>query len=364
MGLQIERKTIEGEKLVGAGDVQVLVRAEALVPGAGRDAIEPLLSNANLYIDMADVQTDRIVAEGSVSCETVYRQGEETTVRALAAHTTLNRVIDIPGAREGMLCRLRGKVDHVEARYENGHIVFQVSCSLSAQVLALTPVEVISAVGGEEGLETSFKTLESVKTAAESSEMALLRDSVALPAALDARMTLMDWISVEIDETAPDLGGVRVKGRALVETLISSGVSGRPAVVVRYPLALDQLVELPEWLTANVFAEADVRSVQSHLEPSDSEEGEAKLCCEAEVRVRVYANSTDTAEALTDVYATCGNAVKAETQCLELCSAAERFQTVESVRGTLLIGENAPDVGLRRHGDRCARPFCHRGAAE
>ena len=344
MALKIELQTLETEKLVGSRRTQALVRAEALVPGAGRDAIEPLLADANLYIVQTDVQEDRIVLEGSVACQAVYRQGEESNLRALAAQTTLNHVLDIPGARPGMLCRVRAEVNHVDARYENGHMVFQVTCDFIAQALALTPAEVIRSVEGVPGLQTVFTDIRSVKMAAEASELALIKDAVALPAALDARTALMDWVAVEIDEAAPDLGGVRVKGRAMVETLVSSGVAGRPAVLVRYPIALDQLVELPEWLTGDVFAEVDVRSVRSQVEPA-AEDGDMRLNCEIEARVRVLANATDSAEALTDAYATQGASLDIDYEDLSLCAGAHRVKVNEVVRGTVLIGENAPGVG-------------------
>lgn len=344
MALQTDRQTFETENLIGARSAQVLVRAEALVPGAGRDAIEPLLADAGVFISDSDIQADRVVLEGSVSCQAVYRQGEESALRALTAQTSLNHVLDIPGARPGMLCRVRAGVNHVEARYENGHMVFQIACDITVQVLALTPASVITALGGSEGLQTAYRKLQSVKLAAEAGEMALLRDSVALPAALDARTALMDWIAVEVDEVAPDLGGVRVKGRAMVETLVSSGVAGRPAVLVRYPLALDQLVEIPEWLTGNVFAEVDVRSVKSQVESPEGD-GDMRLTCEAEARIRVLANATDSVEALRDVYATRGPALDVDYEELDLCAAVNRVKVSELTRGTVLIGENAPGVG-------------------
>ena len=344
MALQTDMQTFEAEKLIGARSAQVLVRAEALVPGAGRDAIEPLLADAGLYVGEADVQADRVVIEGSVACQAVYRQGEESALRALTAQTTLNHVLDMPGVQPGMLCRIRGRVNHVEARYENGHMVFQIACDLTAQVLSLSPVEVISAIDGAEGLQTVFIPIRSVKLAAESSELALLKDTVALPAALDARTSLMDWVAVEVEEVSPDLGGVRVKGRVSVETLVASGVPGRPAVVVRYPLALDQLVELPEWLTGDVSAEVDIRSVRSRVDAGEGD-GDMRLSCEAEARVRVLANATDSVEALSDVYATRGNRVETEDEDVRYCRAVDRVKVCELTRGTVLIGENAPGVG-------------------
>jgi lipopolysaccharide export system permease protein len=63
-----------------------------------------------------------VVLEGTVSCQAAYRQGEENTLKALTAQTTLNHVLEIPGAQPGMLCRVRGQAVHVDAKYENGHM--------------------------------------------------------------------------------------------------------------------------------------------------------------------------------------------------------------------------------------------------
>lgn len=344
MALELTRQGFEVENLIGARASQVLLRAETLVPGAGREAIEPLMCDATLFIDTADLQADRIVLDGTAACQAVYRQGSESTLRALTAQTSLNHVLEIPGAEPGMFSRVWGSVDHVDARYENGHMIFLITCTLRGQALSLQTVEGIASVSGLPGLETQTRTLESVKLAAESSEMALLRDTAPLPAALDARATLMDWAAAEVEEVTPDLGGVRVKGRVLVETLVSSGAEGRPAAVVRMPMALNQLVELPEWLAGNVAAEADVRGVRSQI--AMPPEGVApNLTCEVELRVRVLANTTDSPEVLTDIYATEGNTLELQTRDIRLCDDVSRAQAIENVRGTVLIDEGAPRVG-------------------
>ena len=344
MALELTKQSFEVENLIGARTSQVLLRAETLVPGAGREAIDPLMCDASLFIDTADLQVDRIVLDGTAACQAVYRQGSETTLRALTAQASLNHVLEIPGAEPGMFSRVWGSVDHVDARYENGHMIFLVTCTLRAQALQLRPVEGIQSVSGASGLETAYQTLNSVKLAAESSEMALFRDTVPLPAALDARATLMDWAVAEVEEVTPDLGGVRVKGRVMVETLVSSGASERAAAVVRVPMVMNQLVSLPEWLTSNVAAEADVRSVRSQIAMGPDGEGPS-LTCEVEVRVRVLANTVDAPEVLTDIYATEGNVLKLQTEDIEICDDVSRAQATESVRGTVLIADGAPRVG-------------------
>ena len=344
MALELTRQEFEVENLIGARTAQVLLRAEALVPGAGREAIEPLLADATLFIDAVDLQADRTVVEGTLACQAVYRQGEEPALRALTAQTNLSHVLEIPGTEPGMFSRAQGTVEHVDARYENGHMIFLVTCSLRVTVLRLQPVQCIRAIGGRDGLETAFRTLRSVKLAAESSEMALLRETAPLPAAMDARTTLMDWAAAEVERVEPDLGGVRVRGRVLVETLVSSGDEGNPAALARVPIALNQLVELPEWLTGDVSAELDVRGLRTQIDMA-SDGATPQLTCEVELRVRVLANTTDAPEALTDIYATGGNALEVETQTIDLCAEVNRVQVTEAVRGTVLVGEGAPRVG-------------------
>ena len=344
MALELTKQEFEAEDLVGMRTSQVLLRAEALVPGAGREAIEPLLADASLFIDAADLQADRIVLEGTVVCQAVYRQGDERTLRALGAQTNLSHVLEIPGAEAGMFSRVRGTVEHVDARYENGHMIFLITCGLRAQVLRLQPVACIRQVSGQPGLETSYRMLDSVKLAAEASEMALLRETASLPAAMDARATLMDWAAAEVESVAPDLGGVRVKGRVLVETLVSSGAEGQPAAMVRVPMALNQLVELPAWLTGDAAAEVDVRGLRTQI--GMAADGEtAQLTCEAELRVRVLANASDAPDALMDIYATQGNALEVQRRSVSLCTAVDRARLTEMARGAVLVGDGAPRVG-------------------
>jgi len=344
MALEINRQTIEIETLIGAQYSQVLIRAEALVPGAGREAIEPLMSEATVSVSGADVQTDRIVLDGSVFCQAVYRQGDEATLRALTAQAALSQVVEINGAAPGMLSRVLAQVEHVEAKYENGHMVFQVTCGIQAQVLQLKQTEVIDSISGAEGLQTTYADICSFKLAADTDADVLVKGEIALPVVLDARTSLMDWGAVCIDSAEPDLGGLRVKGRIQMETLISSGVTGRPAALIKYPLEFDQLVELPEWLLEDAFASVSIRRAQSQVEQSVSGE-DAKLAVDVELKIIVQANAKDCAEALSDVYTTEGNALEVKQEQIDLCSAIDRVQFSESVRGTVLLGENAPGVG-------------------
>ena len=344
MPLNLIKKEIETEREVGYKYLQVLARAETLVPGAGREAIEALLWDANAAVIRVDVQSDRVVLDGMLNCQAVYRQGEETALRALSAKSNISQVTEIPGAQSGMLCRVLPIVENVEVRYENGHMVFLVSLGFHVRVMKLETVEFIEGVEGVEGAQLHFEEIQLTKLAAEATETAVLTDRVELPQALDARATLMDWGSVCVDSTEADLGGVRVKGRVQVETLIASGIEGRPAVLVKYPIEFDKLIELPEWLSKCVCVVPTVRSIRTQLEPPEDDE-DGTLMIQVDVHFSITANLTEEVRALADAYTTTGAELQLQYKAVDFCEQAVCFHTGETIRGTVLLQEGSASVG-------------------
>lgn len=346
MAISVLKQALEIEELVGSRQGQALLRAEAIVPGAGRDSIETLMSEADLVIGQVDVQEGRVVLEGTAHCQAVYRQGGEASLRSLTAQAQLNHAFELPGAAGDMPCRVAGEVEHVEAKYENGHMVFLVSVGLKLQVWKLTPAEIVTGVEGSPALETESETVRSVRLAAESDVDTLLSETVALPAALDAQTALMSWGTVVVEGVEPDLGGVRVRGKLNVEALVASGVAGRPVALIKVPLAFERLVEMPDWLVENVYATARLQRLETRVETGEEDdEADVDMRIEAEVNVSVKAVTASEAAALTDAYATRGPSVQIEMQEITPCVAIERTQASEAFRGTLLLPENAPGAG-------------------
>ena len=64
-----------------------------------------------------------------------------------------------------------------------------------------------------------------------------------------------------------------------------------------------------------------------------------------ELRLTVQANAEDCVGALRDAYTTEGNALDVTRETIDFCAGIDRAQFTESVRGAVLLGENAPGVG-------------------
>jgi len=343
LNVELERQTMEIERQVASESAQALVRAEATVSGAGREAVEPLMEEATLSIGTVEVQEGRVLLDGTVRCQAVYRQGEEFSPRALTAQTQFNQAIETPGAKPRMIAAVTGQVEHVEAAYENGRMVFQVSINLTVQVSALDTVSVITQAAGIPALEARFVEICSTKLSAEAGAEAVLRESVSLPAQLDARLALIDWSTARVASVQPDLGGVRVKGEVLTETLIGTGVQARPVALVKVALPFDELVELPEWLTENVRATAQVTNLTTNVDQGGTEE--STLTLEANLAIAVRAYGRDCATALSGAYTTAGAALEAQQQALMVSAGETTLDSAQVFRGTMLLPEGAPGAG-------------------
>lgn len=344
MALNVIRQGIEVERLAGESEVQTQVRAEALVPGAGREAVEALMADGFATVSGAEAQNDRVVISGTVCCQAAYRLGREGGARALTAQAPFEQIVEIEGVAPKMSVQIECAADHVEATYESGHMVFYATVTLRVRVCSLDTVEAVSDVEGVEGVQRRTCEVCSAKLNAETSEQVELSDEVKLPAALSARVTLMQWAEPVVERAERDLGGVRVSGEVKIEALIAGGVSARPVALIRYALPFERLIALPDWIAGAPEAVAEVSRLKADVDEADEgEDSTLRIGCALNLSVRM--NGQDCVPVLTDVYATGEVALEGMAQTLRLCSGVVRHAGQERFKSTLLLPEGAPGVG-------------------
>lgn len=344
MSIECVKKTVEVERLVGSAVFQLPVQAEAPVPGAGRESVEIAMEDAFAAVKDVEAQSGRVLVSGQVQCQAAYRLGEENSLRALTARASFEQAVDIEGVEPGMAVRARASTDHVEAAYDNGHMVFRVAVTVSVRVSSLTPVEAVTGFEGDTPVETRLQRVETGKTSAENSETVTLSDSVALPTALHARVVLMQWASPRVESVERDLGGVRLNGGVQIESLVASSVAGRPVALVRYRLPFEALVGMPDWVEGEAEALADVSALSVEVEEGE-QDGEAALKMQCELLLTVRMNAGEALDVVSDAYIAGDGTLSLEQEEMALCGAAETVQASVPFRGTLLLDENAPGAG-------------------
>ena len=149
MSITLNRQAMEVERLAAQARVQLPVRAEALASGAGRESVEILMEDAAAAVEQVEVRADRVVVTGSVQCQGIYAQGQEGSVRALTAQAPFEQIFEMEGVRPKMTARARAVVEHVEAAYEVGHMVFSVTLEVQVRVSSLSTAEPVTSIAGE-----------------------------------------------------------------------------------------------------------------------------------------------------------------------------------------------------------------------
>ena len=66
MALDVKKQTMETEAVVSTQTAQTIIQAEAMVSGAGRDAVEVLMEDATVNISGMEVQAGRLLVDGTV----------------------------------------------------------------------------------------------------------------------------------------------------------------------------------------------------------------------------------------------------------------------------------------------------------
>ena len=344
MDFTIERKTIEAEKQYESEKVQMHLRAEAMVLGAGRENVDVLMSDCRVRITSCQAQTDRVICQGEAVCQAAYRVDSESGARAANATAPISCAFDMKGVLSGMAAKVFPEDNEVTARYENGHMVFDVYITLSAVASSLVPVQVITGVQNGENIETAYEEIRSVKMAAESTASVVLSQTVSLPAALDARYALMEWATISQLDHQKEPGGIRINGNVLVETLISTGLAQKPVQLVKYRLPIDRFMEMPEWLTENVHLDACITSVKTSVNQAVMGE-DASLLMEAEIEINACAMAEDEARALTDAFSTGETKVTCDKKTIEMCKNVSRITLSEPFRASVLLKDASKSVG-------------------
>lgn len=344
MALELKKQTVETESVVCAPKAQLNIQAEAMVSGAGRDAVEILMEDAAANITGTEVQNGRLVLDGVVVCQAAYRQGDGDIIRAVEARAPLQHAFEEDAVGIGMNASMEACVTHVESGYLNGRILFHVTVELSGTVSKISATDVITDIGGVSGVQSATEDVQSVRYGAEAVAQVPVSETLALPQELGTQATLMDFATVTVEKVERDLGGVTVSGRVNAEVMIAGSIPGRPVAMVKYPMAFRQLVEMPEWLTENVQGTAAVNGIRSTLVDTGNS-GEMGLRLDADVTVRVRAVQRQEVSCVSNAYAVGDSDLAVEQQPLRYLTKIHADTADEMFRGTLLIPENMSQVG-------------------
>ncbi len=294
MPLNISRQTLETERVVDSRIIKALIETDAMAQGAD----EVLLCDAMCAIESAQTQQGRILLDGKVRFQVLYRaQGEVTSLMISAP---LREMIEADVGPK-MAVEYSVEMESAEARLMAGRILCRAVPAIRLTVTTLEPRAVISDLDGIAGVCVRREKIVSLKVNAEARATASLSEEFELERALGAERTLLTRARCDVGDMYDSVGGVTVKGTVAIEAVHSCALPGRPICVSRHALPFEQMVELPDWLRGELRACAWVTGLTAQT--LTDEEG-SLLRVGVELLLAVKALGVDESEAVVDAYAT------------------------------------------------------------
>ena len=337
MALNMEKKTVSGERLAGTARVQVPLRSESASTGV-REAAEVLWEDARLYISGAEAHDGSVRVEGTLYCQALYRLEGDSAIKTAQSETAIGEEIEMDAARRGMAATAWGEVEHLEAEYVGGRVVFSAALELGCEATEDFEAQVVQSAAGE-GLEVKISRFPLRRATGEARERVTLRDEVSLPSALRARGVLLSRCAVRGVVCQREEGGLRVGGEVLLEALVRCGVEERPLAMVKYAMPFEQALPLPQDAPGEPAAQAQVKALACQLDDEEPEDAAIRVSCEVDVSARIY--DTREAACVTDAYGTADTDYAVKTEPLSLSSGINEAQGRSDFRGEILLGDGA-----------------------
>lgn len=329
MPLDIGRQTLETERVVDSRIVKALIETDAMAQGAD----EVLLCDAMCSVDSAQTQQGRILLDGKVRFQVLYRaQGEVTS---LMVNAPLREMIDADvGPKMAVNCFT--EIESAEARLMAGRILCRAVPAIRVTVTALEPCAVISAINGIDGICVKRERIASLKVNAEAQAAASLSEEFDLPRSLGAERTLITRARADVSDIFDAVGGVTVKGSVALEAVHTCSIPGRPIAVSRHALPFEQFVELPEWLRGDLRADAWITGITAQTLSDD--EG-ALLRAGVDMTINVKALGADESEAIVDAYAVGNSDIQITRGTLTVRTESRRVRALQTAKMQFALPE-------------------------
>ena len=141
MSLELVKEAFRVNNLLGEDTIQEVIENDIIVPDTKPDIARVLLLDGDVFVTGCDTGTDRVVTSGCVVCKILYISDDEArSVKSILSNIPFSYTIDVPGVRNGMKCKSKGTLEHLDYNLLNGRKI-NVKAILSLNCRAHEEIE-------------------------------------------------------------------------------------------------------------------------------------------------------------------------------------------------------------------------------
>jgi len=328
--------------------VQVIVEAEAALPGGLRDEARVYYAGAHASVKNAEIQNGKIDAEGKVCFKVLYAQGDLQHVIPLEIGADFSHAISLSQDQKEntqSYARVFSTVEDVDVNIHNGRMILRAVIALEGHISCMKHAKWVSPHAEDVFLQKRTIQSSVCQIAGEGEIVSTIRDEIPLSDVLQINETLLGNAHAVVEDVHRiGANQVAVTGTVLLDVCHTSDMPQRPLITTQHKIPFEQEIAVSGDSLQTVSAQSVVWDVAVASQEQEDHDGERVLRCEVQIHTLVQSIVSDEVEFLQDAYTVSGKAL--ELKCQNVCCTQQivREEKAESSRLTVLLPDGSPRI--------------------
>ncbi|MEN6315066.1 MAG: SPOCS domain-containing protein [Clostridiaceae bacterium] len=346
MSLELVRETVRLNQPIGEDLTQTIVENDIIVPDIKPDIVRILLLDGDAYINSVEAASDKLLIGGTVRYKILYVSDDpEQSLKSINTTSGFQYTMDIPNVRQGMQCRVKSDVMHMEYEILNSRKVnVKAIVSLSGRVTSQVDQLVAQGIEGVEGIQILGNSVGVNSYIGDSESACPVKETLEIPA---GKPTILEVLRNDVKITGKEFklteGKIVANGELNISTLYIGDDETRSIQFMEHEIPFSQLVEMPD-IDEGSYGNVEFEIGEMSFEPLGDADGELRqLKCEAMVKVYSECFSKKEINLVEDAYSP-KSRISLEKEQLKMEELLDENKSQITLKETVEIEEESPDI--------------------
>ncbi len=346
MSLELVMEAVRLNQPIGGDSTQTIVESDIIVPDTKPDITRILLLDGDVFVNSAEVAPDALLINGMVRYKILYVSDDpEQLIKSINTAASFQYSMDIPNARQGMQCRVKCDIEHMEYELINSRKVnVKAIISLNGRINSQEEQYVAQDIDGVEEVQILRSTALVNTYIGADSEVCHVNEVLDIPT---GKPSILEILRSDVKITGKEFKQLDdkliVDGELSVSTLYIGDDEVKSIQTMEHEIPFSQSIELPdadELSFSNV--ELDLRDAV--FEAWEDNDGELRqLKCEVSVNVFAECYGKKELELVEDAYSPFARLELEKKQIsMEELAADSKSQVV--IKEIIEIDDEAPNI--------------------
>lgn len=346
MSLELVKKAVRLNQPIGEDTTQTVVENDIIVPDIKPDIARILLLDGDAWVSNTETAADKLLIGGTVRYKILYISDDpDQPVKSITTTTGFQYPMEIPNTRQGMQCRVKCDIEHMEYEILNSRKVnVKAILSLYGKVANQLEQYVTQDFEGVEGIQVLRNTINVNSYIGDTESECPIREMLEIPAGKPA---ILEILRSDAKITGKDYkltdNKVIAKGELNVSTLYIGDDETRSIQFMEHEIPFTQFIDLPG-VNEDTYCNLDIQLGEMSFDAEEDADGEFRqLKCETNLNIYTECFGKKEIELVEDAYATHARmALEKEQLTLEELVSENKSQII--LKESIELDENSPDI--------------------